>query len=313
MVRVMVNNASLHSIAPYAFGVTIILLAAPLSLAHGVTFALGMLALVALSVLHTRHFLRKAEILEARRAMLDEQLCRAREFSSVDELSAGIGHEINNPLGIIAQETQWMQHLLRSEAVKDLKEKDDLADSIREISIQVDRCKEIVHKLLSLAREMEPVIQCSDVNEIVMNMADLVARQAGPKNITITRDLQTDIPMIYSDPPLIRQVVLNLLINAVHAINEDGRIIVTTRSREENVEITVADSGCGISRENLSRVFTPFFSTKPHGKGTGLGLAICRGIVERLGGYISVDSEVGKWTVFKIHLPLDGSRTKEKA
>jgi two-component system, NtrC family, sensor kinase len=309
----MVNNSSFHSFPLYALGVMILLLAVPLSFAGGAAFAVGIFALAALSVLHTRHVLRKAEVLEARRVMFDDQLCRAREISTVDELSAGIAHEINNPLGIVAQETQWMQHLLKSEAIKDLKEKDDLADSIREISIQVDRCKEIVHKLLSLAREMEPVIQCADVNEIVMNMTDLVARQAGPKNITITRDLQTNMPMIYSDPPLIRQVILNLLINAIHAINEDGHIIVTTRAREEHVEVTVADSGCGIPGENLSRIFTPFFSTKPHGKGTGLGLAICRGIVERLGGHISVDSEVGKWTVFKIHLPLDGSRAKEKA
>jgi two-component system, NtrC family, sensor kinase len=308
----MVKNLISRSILPYALGVMILLMAVPLSFASGATFAVGMFALAALSVLHTRRFLRKAELRDASRGTLPEQLCRAHDISTVDELSAGIAHEINNPLGIIAQETQWMEHLLKSESVKDLKEKADLADSIREISTQVDRCKEIVHKLLSLAREMEPVIQCADVNEIVMNMTDLVARQAGPKNITITRDLQSNMPMIYSDPPLIRQVVLNLLINGIHAVNEDGHIIVTTRAREKHAEITVADSGCGISQENLNRIFTPFFSTKPQGKGTGLGLAICRGIVERLGGHISVDSEVGKWTVFKIHLPLDGSRAKEK-
>ncbi len=312
MVGTMVNSPSLRNIPTYALGVVIVLMAVPLSFADPVVFAVGMFALAVLSIFHTRHFFRKADLVEAKRIALDEQLCRAREISTVDELSAGIAHEINNPLGIIAQETQWMEHLLKSESVKDLKEKADLADSIREISIQVDRCKEIVHKLLSLAREMEPVVQCADVNDIVMNMADLVARQAGPKNITITRYLQSNLPMIYSDPPLLRQVVLNLLINAIHAINEDGQIIVTTRARDEYVEIVVADSGCGISQENLTRIFVPFFSTKPQGKGTGLGLAICRGIIERLGGHISVESEVGKWTVFKIHLPLNGSRAKEK-
>ncbi|HMK35344.1 MAG TPA: ATP-binding protein [Desulfomonilaceae bacterium] len=311
MTSTLLKKVSSSNFPSYVLGVIILLITVPLSWAPAWVFASGLLILVALSLLHTRRLFRKAELAEARRDVFDEQLCRVREMSSVDELSAGIAHEINNPLGIIAQETQWMQHLLKSESIKHLKEKTDLDESIREISSQVDRCKEIVHKLLSLAREMEPVIQYADINDIVLSMADLVARQAGPKNIAITRDLQSNMPMVYSDPPLLRQVVLNLLINAIHAVNQDGSIIVTTRSRENRVEITVADSGCGIARENLGRVFTPFFSTKPQGKGTGLGLAICRGIIERLGGHISVDSEAGKWTVFTIHLPLNGSRAKE--
>jgi two-component system NtrC family sensor kinase len=308
----MSNAPSHRDILSYVLAVGVALTAFPLSFLSGEAFAVGIFALLVSSVAHTRRLLRKRELAEGKRDVLDEQIFRAREITTVDELSAGIAHEINNPLGIIAQETQWMEHLLKSGPVKDLKETADLADSIREISVQVDRCKEIVQKLLNLAQEMEPVIQCADVNEIVMNMTDLVARQARLKNIVITRDLQTDIPMIYSDPPLLRQVVLNLLINSIHAVNRDGHIIVTTRARNKRVEITVADSGRGIPRENLARVFTPFFSTKPDGQGAGLGLAICRGIIERLGGHISVDSEEGKWTVFTIHLPLNGSQPKEK-
>jgi two-component system, NtrC family, sensor kinase len=117
--------------------------------------------------------------------------------------------------------------------------------------------------------------------------------------------LEPDLPIVYSDPPLLRQVVLNLLINATHAIEKDGTITVTTKSDEnESVEIGVTDTGSGITEENLNKIFTPFFSTKPHGKGTGLGLAICRGIIERLGGRISVTSDVGETTTFTIHLPI---------
>ncbi len=113
------------------------------------------------------------------------------------------------------------------------------------------------------------------------------------------------MPIVYSDPPLLRQVVLNLLINATHAIEKDGTITVTTKSnKNESVEIGVTDTGSGIPVENLNKIFTPFFSTKPHGKGTGLGLAICRGIIERLGGRISVTSDVGESTTFTIHLPI---------
>lgn len=311
LVVVMVKHSSARDISSHVLGVGIILAAVPLSFASVEVFAVGMVALVGLSVAHTRRILRKAELAGSKRGMVDETLCRAREISTVEGLSAGIAHEINNPLGIIAQETQWMAHLLKSGPGKDLKESADLADSIKEISIQVDRCKEIVQKLLNLARKMDPVIQIVDVNEIVMNMTDLVAREALPKNIAITRDLQSNMPVIYSDPPLLRQVVLNLLMNAIHAIDQDGHITVTTRAQDEQVEIEVVDNGCGIPRENLTKVFTPFFTTKGDGQGTGLGLAICRGIIERLGGHISVESEVGKWTVFTIRLPLDGSLPKE--
>ena len=249
--------------------------------------------------------MRAAQVAEQRRRVLDEQLCRSEKLSTVDEISAGIAHEINNPLGIIAQESQWIQHLLQSEPLKDAKTLGDLKDSLREISIQVDRCKEIVHKLLNLAHEMEPVIQCADMNELIENMATLVEREASTKNIRVTKLLDPGLPIIYSDPPLLRQVVLNLLINATHAVEKDGTIMVTTKSTEnESIEIGVTDTGSGIPAENLNKIFTPFFSTKPHGKGTGLGLAICRGIIERLGGRISVTSDVGKNTTFTIHLPI---------
>jgi signal transduction histidine kinase len=135
-------------------------------------------------------------------------------------------------------------------------------------------------------------------------LTDLVEREVFEKNIKIVRKLHPNLPAVYSDPPLLRQVILNLLVNASHAIEKDGVIDVTTATENGAVEIIVRDTGCGIPNENLDRIFTPFFSTKPQGKGTGLGLAICRGIIERLGGYISVKSDVGRSTAFTIHLPI---------
>ncbi len=105
----------------------------------------------------------------------------------------------------------------------------DLKDSLREISVQVDRCKEIVHKLLNLAREMEPVIQGADINDLIENMAALVEREAGSKEIRVLKRLEPKLPIVYSDPPLLRQVVLNLLINATHAVEKSGTITVTTK------------------------------------------------------------------------------------
>jgi two-component system, NtrC family, sensor kinase len=290
---------------PYLLSLLILFSAAPLALAAGGFFALGAVVIAAIAFFHTRNLLRAAQIAEQQRRVADEQLCRSEKLSTVDEISAGIAHEINNPLGIIAQETQWIQHLLQSEPLKDAKIVGDLRDSLREISIQVDRCKEIVHKLLNLAREMEPVIQGADMNDLIEHMAALIEREAATKNIRVTKLLEPDLPIVYSDPPLLRQVVLNLLINATHAVEKDGTITVTTKSNEnESIEIGVMDTGGGIPEENLNKIFTPFFSTKPHGKGTGLGLAICRGIIERLGGRISVTSDVGEKTTFTIHLPI---------
>jgi two-component system NtrC family sensor kinase len=290
---------------PYLLSLLILFSAVPLAYAVDGFFAVGAVVVSAIAFFHTRNLLRAAQIAEQRRCAADEQLYRSEKLSTVDEISAGIAHEINNPLGIIAQETQWIQHLLRSEPLKDPKTVGDLTDSLREISIQVDRCKEIVHKLLNLAREMEPVIQGTGINDLIENMAALIEREAATKNIRVTKLLEPGLPIVYSDPPLLRQVVLNLLINATHAIEKDGTITVTTKSNEnKSVEIGVTDTGSGISEENLNKIFTPFFSTKPHGKGTGLGLAICRGIVERLGGRISVTSDVGERTTFTIHLPI---------
>jgi two-component system, NtrC family, sensor kinase len=290
---------------PYLLSLLILFSAVPLAFAAGGFFALGAVVIAVIAFFHTRSLLRATQIAEQRRRAADEQLCRSENLSAVDEISAGIAHEINNPLGIIAQEIQWIQHLLQSEPLKDAKTVGDLRDSLREISMQVDRCKEIVHKLLNLAREMEPVIQGADINDLIENMAALIEREVATRNIRVTKLLEPDLPIVYSDLPLLRQVVLNLLINATHAVEKDGTITVTTKSNEnESVEIGVTDTGSGIPEENLNKIFTPFFSTKPHGKGTGLGLAICRGIIERLGGRITVTSDVGESTTFTIHLPI---------
>ncbi|MDD3471578.1 MAG: histidine kinase dimerization/phospho-acceptor domain-containing protein, partial [Syntrophaceae bacterium] len=155
--------------------------------------------------------------------------CRNQIFSSVDQLSAGIAHEINNPLGIIAQETQWLRHILKDEKILqtvDQKQLDDCEDSIREISTQVNRCNEIVQKLLSLARQLEPIVQEVEPNDVVLSVVEIVNREARSANINIETKLDDDLPRIRTDPPLLRQALLNLLVNARQAIQHDGEICV---------------------------------------------------------------------------------------
>ena len=268
-------------------------------------WAVGALGVAALSYLITRHLVRRLVKAHEQQCLLDDKLVQSQKLASIGELSAGIGHEINNPLAIISQEAEWVQHLLKNCETKVPGEIKDLTDSVREISRQVDRCREITQSLLNFARKMEPVIQGVNVNKLIEDMAKLVEKEAVANDIRIVRDYQPDLPLVFTDPPCLRQVVLNLLSNAKHAVERKGIIRIATRASGDNsVEIAVEDTGCGIPREHLHKIFDPFFTTKPEGKGTGLGLSICHGIVERLGGTISVTSEVGNGSAFVVRLPI---------
>lgn len=314
------KSIAVSQIEPYLVTILVVASAIPLAYGGAYLWSGGAVALGAVSFFHTRRILGDVGRIAEQRILSgmaeehiisDDRLSRSQIFSSVDELSAGIAHEINNPLGIIAQETQWIGHLLENPSLQGIKEAEELKDSLREISRQVDRCKETVQKLLSLAHQVEPVLQFVDVNELSRSMIAVAEREAAAKKITIVRHLESGLPVVASDPPLLRQVILNLLLNAVQAIEVEGVITVCTRSLGgEFVEIEVRDTGCGIAKEDLTRIFTPFFTTKPEGKGTGLGLAISRGIIERLGGSIDVSSEPGECTAFVVKVPVNSRRAE---
>jgi two-component system NtrC family sensor kinase len=236
--------------------------------------------------------------------LLDERLLQSQKLAAIGELSAGIAHEINNPLAIIRQEAEWMQLLLKKLGGGEGQELVELQGSIHQILQQVDRCTEIIRNLLDFARKRDPVIQAVEVNRIIESMTMLVEKEASHKNITIVRHYDENLPVIYSDAPQLRQIILNFLTNATQAIGQDGEIAITTRlSGADAVDIVISDTGCGIPEANLSKIFDPFFTTKPPGQGTGLGLSICHGLILRLGGRVKVASQVGRGTEFTITLP----------
>ena len=237
---------------------------------------------------------------------LDERILQSQKLAAIGELSTGIAHEINNPLAIIRQEAEWIQHLLKNKEKLDAKAVGELKGALHQIVQQVDRCKDITHRLLDFARKRKPIIQAVEVNKIIEDMALLVEREAKHNKIQIIRDYEKNLPLIHSDGPQLRQVVLNLLNNAVQAIDKGGVVTVATRmAAEDTIDLMVSDTGCGIPEEHLEKIFDPFFSTKPEGRGTGLGLSICLGILQRLGGRISVVSTVGQGTTFTINLPRE--------
>ncbi|MDI6775800.1 MAG: ATP-binding protein [Syntrophales bacterium] len=269
-------------------------------------FIFGALVIGMVTFLTTRLLVRKIERIDREKNILDEQLIQSSKLASIGELSAGIAHEINNPLAIIGEEAGWMQDLLRRPGLKELEGIGEFRDSLREICQQAGRCREITHKLLSFARKMESVVKDVELNRLIEEVVSMREREASLNNIKFVKNYQKDLPLIYSDPSLLRQVFLNLINNAIDALQKGGEIKIETVLDGENpVEVKIGDTGVGIPRENLKKIFDPFFTTKAPGKGTGLGLSICHGIMEKLGGRISVTSQVGEGTVFTVYLPRE--------
>lgn len=232
------------------------------------------------------------------------RLLQSQKLASIGELSSGIAHEINNPLAIITQELDLVRELTGDGPCPDEAELAEARDSLREIASQVDRCRQITHKLLNFARKVEPVLQEEELTTVIEDMALLVEREARGKEVAILRDYAPDLPPVRTDVPLLRQVILNLLTNALHATPKGGSITLSTRREAKKAVIAVRDTGCGIPPENMDKIFDPFFTTKQPGQGTGLGLSLSHGIVARLGGSLAAQSAPGQGATFTVTLPL---------
>nr|WP_243547413.1 ATP-binding protein [Pseudodesulfovibrio tunisiensis] len=241
------------------------------------------------------------------RASLNEQLIRFQKTVSLGQLSAGIAHEINNPLNIILQEVEYL------DAYLDAVDQDELRDGLRQVRKQVVRCSDITRRLLDFARSRKPVLQEVDLNKMVSDMVHLVRREVSPDGVEIINILGRDMPRLTTDPPLLRQALLNLLDNAVQAVSHGGVITVVTSKSRNHAFVRIKDSGPGISRDDLPRIFDPFFTTRPPGEGTGLGLSMCRRILGQLGGDVYVDSKNTQGAVFTVRLPLKTEEVEHAA
>jgi len=181
---------------------------------------------------------------------------------------------------------------------------------------ETKRCAAIIRRLLDFAREKTPEKKFADLNQIIEDTARIVERPAHLRDIEIAMDLDRDLPPVWIDADLIKQVVMNMLVNAQHAIEDGGSISIRTRRCPEPrsteaggkpvpmVEISIIDTGCGIPEKNLKRIFDPFFTSKEVGKGTGLGLSVSHGIVKAHGGTIEVESTLREGSAFRVYLPI---------
>jgi len=227
-----------------------------------------------------------------------QQIMKSERLATLGQLAAGVAHEINNPLGAILM----YSHLSMEEVGTD----DPCHKNLEKVAAEATRCKNIVRGLLDFARQSEPNVEEADANEILGRTLSVIQNQALFQNIKITTTLCASLPKAMMDCGQIQQVFTNIILNAAEAIEEQGEINITTRIVEDGkfIEIEFADTGHGISRENLEKIFDPFFTTKEVGHGTGLGLAVSYGIIARHKGSIEVNSSPGKGTTFIVRLPL---------
>lgn len=270
---------------------------------------IGGLGIVTMAVILTRRMTSRIAKADREKEMMDKQVIETGKLASIGELAAGIAHEINNPVAIMVEEAGWIEDLLEEEDFKAGKNLDEFRRALKQIRVQGHRCKDITHNLLSFARKTDIKVKKLQLNTLIAEMVKLSGQRAKFGNVTIETNLQESLPLIDASEIELQQVLLNLINNALDAMEKGGGALkITTRLEDESgshyVVIDVADTGQGIPKANLVKIFDPFFTTKPVGKGTGLGLSICYGIVNKMGGNISVDSVLGEGTTFHIRFPL---------
>lgn len=272
-------------------------------------FVLGILSIAVVVLLLARKMVAVIERADQSKELMKKQVIEAGKLASIGELAAGIAHEINNPVAIMVEEAGWMEDLLEDKGDLD-QHREEFSRALRQINTQGERCKEITQKLLSFARKTDPTQREVDLNQLIEEIVAISEQRAKFGNVKINKYLAPDLPPVLISPSEVQQVFLNLINNAIDAMDSGGgTITLTSRNENGSVIVDVADTGSGIPESIVSRIFDPFFTTKPIGKGTGLGLSICYGIIQKIGGLITVSSSVGLGTVFHVHIPLARENT----
>lgn len=251
------------------------------------------------------YLLISRDITEERETL--NKLYAAERLTSIGEMAAGIAHEINNPLTSIMMLSQMLENSDLPDGVK---------NDISVISSETKRAADIIKSLLEFARRNSPSRRPTQINKLIEDVIKLRSYEHTEKNIQVILRLNPNIPEIMTDSVQIKQVFLNIVMNAEHAIsniNRQGRLQIESHTFEDQVIILFSDNGEGIAEENLKKIFQPFFTTKDVGSGTGLGLSLCYGIVKAHDGTIYAESQLGKSTTFVVKLPINAAEDDKGA
>lgn len=269
------------------------------------TLLLGIFGIVAVAIIVSDRFSKYVARVDQEKQLISEQVVQAGKLAALGEMASGMAHEINNPVGIMVQEAQWIEALLQKGGDSPTGNIDEIRDSLNEIQAHGTRCRDIILKLISFTRKDEPVVKAEQLNELIGEVIGLCQQRAYLMKIELSMNPEPELPLVSVASPDVQQVLINLINNSLDALEQSGGAIeIRTSARGRYAVVDVMDTGPGISQENLGRVFEPFFSTKPEGKGTGLGLSICYAMMKKMKGDITVTSQEGKGTTFHLFFPL---------
>jgi PAS domain S-box-containing protein len=241
------------------------------------------------------------------RKQTEEELIRSEKLVCIGQLAASVAHEVNNPLaGVLV----YIKLLLKKYTEKKL-QADVTEKQLLKMEQELQRTSRIIRNLLDFSRQSEPNMRAVEINNVIEAALQLVGHQISLENIKLEKELDEPLPLVLADFDKIQQVLINIIMNAIQAMPDGGNLEITTsaakgikigESDKNTVRIDISDTGVGISKENLSKLFTPFFTTKEKGKGVGLGLPVVHGIIEQHKGKIEVNSEPDVGTTFTIYL-----------
>jgi len=266
-------------------------------------FLLLSSALILIVILYeSAHMTKQLREADLRRVRTFHNIEYTNKMATIGRMAAGVAHEINNPMAIINEKAGLIQDIV--EYNKDFPQKEKILGQVETIIKSVDRCSQVTHRLLGFAKRMEVSKELIDLTVLLKEVVGFQSTELGHRNIVINYDFQDGVPSIESDRGQLQQVFLNLLSNAIAAVDEGGQIDISLAGlKDKGVVVAFTDNGVGISEGNLKHIFEPFYSTKGE-FGTGLGLSITRDIVEKLGGTIEALSVHTKGTRFIVNLPL---------
>jgi len=243
--------------------------------------------------------LDKVRLIENQQAQYLDLVLQTEKLSALGRMAAGVAHEINNPLaGILIYSTNL---------IKKVPDQGALKEGLEVIIHETIRCRTIIQELLEFSRQRQPQRMQANINDILEKALTILENEFRLCRIRLKKDLSLQMPRVLLDAGQMQQVFVNLLINALEAIHENGEIRIRScfEAEQKNVRVEIADTGCGIAPEHLDRIFEPFFSTKQ--KGTGLGLAVSYGIIRNHEGHIRVSSQPGCGTCFSVEIPVQDS------
>ena len=234
------------------------------------------------------------------RKRLEMRLRQAERLAELGTLASGMAHEIGTPMNVILGRAEYLLQRTTDEGMK---------KGLATIVTQIERITKVMNQLLSFARRKPLEQRAVDLGEIVEDSLEMFEERIAHSRVTIEKTIESSLPPVLADRDQLIQVLINLVMNSLHAMPEGGRLGLSLDRENRHVRLGVSDTGHGMPEEIRSKVFEPFFTTKDFGKGTGLGLTVVKGIVEEHGGTIAVESVVDKGTTFWIRLPLEEAQT----